>query len=146
MIRHARVMFAAMLVTGLLSGLTVTGVWAGGSGQEVSMHDVNGNVYSAVLKGYNQSCLWKTFGITNWPNPYYDTTGFWWQKWDGSIGNNRCYASSGPKVDAYPQANYQGGIFATFYFGSGPPHSQSSNWWTCQIDGGTACASGYRSV
>ncbi len=139
--RRARTLLISLLAAGLLSGVSLTGVSAGTAGQQASIHDVNGGVNSAWLSGDNQSCQWKTFGISNWPNPFYDVGGYWWQQYNVSPCNNGV-----PQVDSYSSPNYQGTHIGIFYFANGPPHSQSSDWWTCRIDGGYACKTGPDSI
>jgi hypothetical protein len=74
-------------------------------------------------------------GISNWAYADYNLAGMYWQYCDPYVvGIPYTYASS----------NYQG-YGASFQLGNpyGPPHSQSSNWWSCKLDGvAMACTAG----
>lgn len=137
MLRRARMLLTAVTAAGLLWGMGVALAYAGTNGQELSLRDINGGVNSAFVKGDNQNCYYFTFGISNWPNHDYDITGgYWWQNWSG------CNPQYNVDVIAYSQINYGGNPFATFHL-TGPPHSQTNqDWWTCKVDGQSACTSG----
>jgi len=135
--RRALAVFGTVAIAtslSLFSGALVA--FAGSNGQHLSLRDVNGNIYSAYVDGDNQNCTYVEFGIGDWANHDYDIQSWWWQQWTG------CNDGDVPvSVDAFSGTNFSGNNFATFYL-SGPPHSQTSDWWTCEVDGASACTSG----
>jgi hypothetical protein len=132
---YLRKAIATVGVIGAAAALYATVAVAGSSGQQLSLHDVGGWVYSAQISGYNQSCSYAVYGISNWQYKDYDIPGWWWQ---GS--GSPCEYQV--RVDAFASSNYNGYMYEWFYL-NGPPQSQSSDWWSCEVDGNpVACASG----
>ncbi len=125
---------------------------AGTDGQQLSLHDVYGSIYSANINGDNQLCSDVTIGF-QWPNPYMNTNGYWWQYYYGSYSGGVCDNQS-VSVQGFLNSNYTDPItsppgYVLYYNGEYyPPHNQgtSDNWSSCQVDrpgGGVACASGW---
>jgi len=140
---------AGLLAAGsLLPGAAIP-VAAGSDGQQLALQDVAGYVYSASVFGYNNLCQYRQLGISSWNGPDnghdYDMSGAWWQDWYGTEGGNQCYYDQ-ITVQENSGWNYSGVWFQTNYLTQyEPPHSQPSNWTTCQVDGGYACTSGENS-
>jgi|ERR1700680_808205 len=116
---------AAVLSTASLSNTAL----AGPNGQQLSLRDVKGYIYSALVTGYNNNCQVVDYGISNWASHDYDISGLYWQAG---------YCTSGSLVAlpyTYASRNSQG-YEATFTLLNpvGPPHSQSNAWWSCELD------------
>src|ERR1700680_628716 len=138
---RARKVFAALAIACLFSATSIHESFAGTDGQQLSLRDVAGYIYSATVVGYNNICNYVIYGISSWLNHDYDIPGWWWQQWTGSVGGNNC---GGYQVDVstYAGANFSGLMAEDFYL-NGPPHSQSGDWWSCEIDSiPVACATG----
>jgi hypothetical protein len=138
---RSRVVCAVLAIACLFSVTSIHEASAGTDGQQLSLRDVAGYIYSAFVSGYNNSCNYEIYGITSWQNHDYDIPGWYWQQWTGSEGGNNCggYQVS---VSAYAAINYGSLMYEDFYL-NGPPHSQSSDWWSCEIDSiPVACATG----
>jgi len=152
-VRHRRYIFLAMLgASGLLSGLLgVVTAQAGTDGQQLSLHDIYGSIYSAKVSGDNQACAYVTIGF-QWPDPYLNTNGYWWQYYYGGESQGIC-DDAYVGVQGYLNTNYTDPITSSpyvLYYGGYyyPPHNQGTgdNWSSCQMDrpgGGVACTAGY---
>jgi hypothetical protein len=133
-----RILFAVTAATVLSTASFSNVALAGSNGQQLSLRDVKGYIYSALVSGYNNNCQVVDYGISNWAGHDYDISGLYWQAG---------YCQSGSLVGlpyTYASTNYQG-YEATFTLANpvGPPHSQSSAWWSCELDDiAMACKAG----
>lgn len=151
--KFGRMSLRGVLVMGIMLAalmVSMSSVFAGSEGQQLSLHDVYGSIYSATVQGQNQECVTQALDFT-WPNPYMNTTNDWWQYWTGfSPGQQGYCANEAVVVYAYKNSNWTDPL-ATYTLCVGttcyPPHSQSSsNWTSCVMDrpgGGIACTAGY---
>lgn len=133
--RRWRLSFAFLVALGLFIAAGPRLASAGTNGQYLALRDVVGNDNSAIVGGDNQSCHLTYYYINNWPQHDFDISGYWWQSWSG------CSPYYTTEVWTYSGTNQTGTQNGTYGL-NGPPHSQSNTWWTCEVDGGSACATG----
>jgi hypothetical protein len=133
--RVATFLLAGVATLGLFMASGPTPAAAGSNGQYLSLRDVNNLAASAIVGGDNQACHFVYYTIDAWMAHDFDLTGWWFQSWNGC--NPYYYVT----VWTYAGNTLQGGENGTYNL-NGPPHSQSSNWWTCEVDGGSACKAG----
>jgi hypothetical protein len=137
MVGRMRRFLVGFAAAGVLLAAGTIGVAAGGNGQQLSLHDVGENVYSANVYGDSNSCAYRQLAIRYWINQDYEMANDWWQNWSG----NGCTSIS-PLIVEYSGQNLTGNQFNQDRLSSGPPHSQSGDWWSCQVDHGSGCTTG----
>jgi hypothetical protein len=133
--RIVMVALVSVAMLGLYVGGGASHASAASNGQQLALRDVLGKAYSAEVAGDNQSCQLTYYYINNWSQHDYDIGGWWWQSWSS------CSPYYTAEVYTWSGINRTGTQNGSYGL-NGPPHSQTNNWWTCEVDGGSACGAG----
>jgi hypothetical protein len=80
MVGRMRRFLVGFAAAGVLLAAGTIGVAAGGNGQQLSLHDVGENVYSANVYGDSNSCAYRQLAIRYWINQDYEMANDWWPR------------------------------------------------------------------